>query len=91
MMTLAGIDESIGPYHCKHAALTKAWLDGAKKDQIEEAAGWAPGSRMFDKHYKVLSSSENVRRLIVGVEGKGRKRRNKGGKKGRGRVVVESS
>jgi site-specific recombinase XerD len=65
MMALAGIDESIGPYNCKHSALTKAWANGAEEDEIVDAARWAPGSKMLHKHYKVLSASENVSRIIV--------------------------
>jgi site-specific recombinase XerD len=72
MMTLAEIDKSITPYQCKHSGLSKAWRDGAKESEIADAARWAPGSQMFRKHYKVLSASENVSRIIAGV---GRKKR----------------
>jgi site-specific recombinase XerD len=72
MMSLAGIDKSFTPYQCKHSALSKAWRDGAQESEIADAARWAPGSKMFRAHYKVLSASDDVSRIIVGV---GRKKR----------------
>jgi site-specific recombinase XerD len=68
MMTLAGVDESITPYTCKHVGLSKAWQDGASEGEITDAARWAPGSKMFRAHYKVLSSANKVSRLIMGIE-----------------------